>query len=728
MQSQVFAQVLGGVSATLKSVIDAHSILSITDVRGLIVYANEKFCEISGYKEEELLGQSHRIINSGEHSRAFFEDMWRTITRGLIWHGEVKNRHKSGSFYWVSSTIVPVENEYGFITHYLSIRTDITQVKVQAERLDILNRQVELVVRQSGAMIVAHDSNNDRFRLLLGRAKLLETHINLPATEFQRKVHTAAEISELEGAKASPGRSVVAAVRNPRTGEPLAWYQFGYSESISSTEGDYQLLYAVPVTDIVRLQDLLKAALKFANIALYEENTHDGSGRFIHRPRNQDEYVPLVSWLQQVLEPYRETVSSGLSEVGKRVEYQVRFSPEAEPEWLEQATIARFDDSTLGMSRNIDREKRIQEQLEEQNRELAGVADRNRRMFAIIGHEIKTPLLGASMMLSEDFENKGAEYMQQVKESVDHALELIEQLREMIQPELMLKKRALRPLDLVQATKGIITSQEATFGGVLDIRLQVGWLPEPILEVNATSFRQVLLNLIRNSAIHAKPRHIWITIYANEVIGQAGQYQVTLVVADDGPGVPAEKQQSIFEAFSQGNESSVGTGIGLYVCRDSAQSMRGDLIYRDRPEGGAQFFFTFVGNTAGSHASKPAANSDVGSLEGKRVLFAEDTITLRLLTEQMLKKAGAVVTSVEDGQAALEAAAKDSFDLMITDFYMPNISGPELTLELRSQGIKCPIFALTAALSEHELETLRQAGVTAVLDKPLNIPELLKFL
>ena len=728
MQTDFLPRVLGKVPPTLKRAMDAHSIVSMTDARGIIIYVNAKFCEISGYSADELLGQNHRIINSGEHSRAFFEDMWRTITQGRIWQGEVKNRHKSGSFYWVSSTIVPVENEYGFITHYLSIRTDITRVKEQAERLALLNRQVELVVRQSGAMIIAHDSKNDRFRLLLGRAKLLEKYIDLPATEFQRKVHTAAEISELERAKESPGRSVVVAVRHPRTGEPLAWYQFGYSELISSTEGEYQLLYAVPVTDIVRLQDLLKAALNFANITLYEENTQDGSGRFIHSPGRQDEFIPLASWLEQVLEPYRETVISTLSEIGNRVEYQVRFSPEAEPEWLEQATIARFDDSTLGMSRNIDREKRIQETLEAQNRELAGVAEKNRRMFAIIGHEIKTPLLGASMMLSEDFETKGAEYKQKVKESVDHALELIEQLREMIQPEMMLKKQALRPLDLVQATKGIITSQEVTFEGVLDIRLQVGWLPEPILEVNATSFRQVLLNLIRNSAIHAKPRHIWITIYANELIGQAGQYQVTLVVADDGPGVPAEKQQSIFEAFSQGSESSVGTGIGLYVCRDSAQSMGGDLIYRDRPEGGAQFFFTFVGNTAVPHASKPAAKSDVGSLEGKRVLFAEDTITLRLLTEQMLKKAGAVVTSVEDGQAALEAAAKDSFDLLITDFYMPNISGPELTRELRSQGVNYPVFALTAASSEHELETLRQAGVTAVLDKPLNIPELLKFL
>ena len=123
MQTDFFPRVLGKVPPTLKRAMDAHLIVSMTDARGIIIYVNAKFCDISGYSADELLGQNHRIINSGEHSRAFFEDMWRTITRGRIWQGEVKNRHKSGSVYWVSSTIVPVENEFGFITHYLSMLT-----------------------------------------------------------------------------------------------------------------------------------------------------------------------------------------------------------------------------------------------------------------------------------------------------------------------------------------------------------------------------------------------------------------------------------------------------------------------------------------------------------------------------------------------------------------------------------------------------------------------------
>ena len=730
MQPEVLAQVLGNISPPLKRALDAHSIISVTDAKGDIVYVNEKFCEISGYSASELIGHNHRVINSGEHSDEFFVDMWRTISSGKVWQGEVKNRHKSGAYYWVSSTIVPVENEAGYITHYLSIRTDITRVKEQAEKLEFLNRQVEFAITQSGALIVAHQLETDRQRLVLGRAPLLERQIELPLSEFRRRVHSPEEIELLERAQNRPGSSVVVAVRNPKTGEPVGWYQFGYSEPLENAEGPYQLIYLVPVTEMVRLQSLLKSALQFANITLYEENLSDGSGRFIHSSGGQQQYIPLANWLNQVLEPYRAPVREALSEVGQRIEYQVQFEGKAEPEWLEQATIARFDDTKiLGMSRSIDKEKRIQAALEEQNVELAGVAEKNRRMFAIIGHEIKTPLLGASMMLGEDFEAQGPEYRAQVKETVDHALELIEQLREMIQPELMLQKKAQRQLNLVQATKGIIASQEATFGADLDVRLQVGWLPENILELNVSAFRQVLLNLIRNSAIHAKPRHIWITLYSNEILGEAGQYQVTLVVADDGPGVPVEKQQTIFDAFSQGGESSVGTGIGLYVCKDSAQNMGGDLTYRDRPEGGAQFFFTFKAKT--SHPPEveiAAAVPAQSSLQGKRVLFAEDTASLRMVTELMLKKAGAQVTSVEDGASALEVVSNEAFDLVITDFYMPNISGPELTRELRAQGFDRPIFALTAATTEHETNALVEAGVTAVLSKPLVIDELNKHL
>ncbi|HEY9097104.1 MAG TPA: PAS domain S-box protein, partial [Hydrogenophaga sp.] len=134
--------------------LNEHAIVSMTDARGKITYANDLFCKVSGYSQEEVIGRNHRLIKSGEHSPDFFHNMWSTITQGRVWKGEICCKRRDGSLFWVESTITPFLDAKGRPYQYVSIRTDITHIKATEEALR-RQRDMQRMISMAAASLMA---------------------------------------------------------------------------------------------------------------------------------------------------------------------------------------------------------------------------------------------------------------------------------------------------------------------------------------------------------------------------------------------------------------------------------------------------------------------------------------------------------------------------------------------------------------------------------------------
>ncbi|SDJ34470.1 sensor histidine kinase [Salimicrobium halophilum] len=159
----------------IKYALDESSIVAVTDQRGRIQYVNRKFCEISKYQPEDLIGEDHRILNSGYHSRAFFKHLWKTIGTGHVWRGEICNRAKDGSIYWVETTIVPFLKEGGKPYQYLAIRNEITERKrFETELKEMTTRLLSVQEEEKRHLSrELHDGiGQDLYSLLIGVHRL----------------------------------------------------------------------------------------------------------------------------------------------------------------------------------------------------------------------------------------------------------------------------------------------------------------------------------------------------------------------------------------------------------------------------------------------------------------------------------------------------------------------------------------------------------------------------
>ena len=391
-----------------------------------------------------------------------------------------------------------------------------------------------------------------------------------------------------------------------------------------------------------------------------------------------------------------------------------------------QALLAAYGSMLVAVAligRLNDESQEQQVKLELANKALSEKSEKQAQIFAIIGHELRTPLSSMKMMEEAMGLQNIGEYGANICDSTDAVLNIVDDLRTVINPDQAHEARVVvdSPYDVLSRTTKSLEGLYDQQG--VEVHVASNQLAHSLCKFNAQALRQKITNLTKNAAIHAEADRIWVDLQAQPKGDD--KIDLTLIVEDNGKGIPEGLREAVFGAFSRGNTRAEGTGLGLYITRELAEKLGGTVEYFESEKGGAGFKVEF---TLDLHLDAPeqaqVAKTIPVALQGKRILFAEDQKTLQMLTAKLLLSAGAEVVVCDNGKQALDAFRAGEFDIVLTDLMMPEMNGDELIRHIRADGFTGQIVALTAAIIGKETDTLLEAGADAVLNKPLDIDEM----
>lgn len=594
-----------------------HAIVSAANTAGRIVYANDKFCEISQYSREEIIGKSHAVINSGFHPPEFFAGLWNTISRGDVWHGNIRNRRKDGSHYWVASTIVPFFDRDGRLERYFSIRTDITRALEIDAALQKSEEHFRLLAKNALDVISLHDPDgrlvyvSPSLERVLGHEPASMTGLECDALVHPDDIGRVRETLRAPVLRGESGECAYVRLRH-RNGKYI-WADV--SAAPTRDEAGRILNIQMSARDVtarkrmedeLRLHDRALAAsgtgivifrrgdlvIEYANAAFAEIAELPEAGI-------TDRVWPVLAQAVQsaggwrflheaiTIGAERHAVVEGTSQRGRTAWCDIFISPVRSEAGEVTHYVAAISDVTdqINMEAELVRAKETAEQA----------SQAKSKFLSHVSHELRTPLntiVGFAQLLESDPQ---APLNDEQQDNIKRILaagwllrELIDDVLDLSRIEtgrLELKPEDANVSDLIRECLERIAPHAAAQGLEL-VNLSAECVRQTVA-VDVKRFRQVLLNLLSNAVKYNREGgRVTVSCHLLE------NGLLRIAVTDTGIGISQEKRHELFQYFSRlgAEESSIpGIGVGLALCRHLVGLM-GGVISVESVEGEGSSF------------------------------------------------------------------------------------------------------------------------------------------
>ncbi len=771
-------------NSALMSTLDLFGIVSTADRDGVITSANEALCDISGYSQAELIGQNHRLLNSGHHPLAFWQDLWRTITSGQPWRGEICNRSKSGALYWVDSFIAPFIGDDGLVEKYVSIRIDITARKEAEEKLRWNQSLLQLMSNSSplGFLVVDNRDNrilyfNQRFCEIWGISALASGMRQGQLSS--RDVYIACTAALADRAAFEASNTGLHDPDDTRTVE----------DEIAFTAGRTIRRYTTPIRDAAdqyfgrfflfediserrqiealaaRNAEVLSSAIDALGdaFALFDEQDRLGmcNQRFRDMcPECVGAMVPGNTF-QAILEA---GVACG--------QFAADTPQKDKPQWVaERMAQHRKPHSELRHKLGDGRTMRVVERRMPNGytvgfrvdvtelvhaTEAAEQASQSKSQFlANMSHEIRTPMnavLGMLTLLRKTpLTPQQTDYATKSETAARSLLSLLNDILDLSKVESGMMLLDPHPFSLAQLLTDTEVIVQAYIGKrPVQLVTEVPTNLQQQLSGDELRLKQVLINLCGN-AVKFTPQG-QVTLSVHEMDRSADKVLLKFAVQDQGIGIAPENQARIFSGFTQAEASTTrrygGTGLGLAISQKLIAMMGGRLEISSELGRGSRFYFTLpLGLLAPTVPQSGAASLATAAipalpaapavladarLGGWRILLVEDNFVNQQIADELLTGEGAVVTRANHGQEALAAiaAATTPFDVVLMDMQMPVMDGLQATraIRLTLDARTLPIVATTANAMDTDREACLQAGMNDHVGKPFSMEQLVQVL